>query len=42
MSHYFQDDPTLASTIKKISFEVNGITMNLLTDNGVFCDLDHG
>ena len=36
MSHYFQDDPNLASNIKKISFEVNGITMNLLTDNGVF------
>ena len=36
MSHYFQDDPNLASNIKKISFEINGITMNLLTDNGVF------
>ena len=36
MSHYFQDDPNLASNIKKISFEVNGLTMNLLTDNGVF------
>ena len=36
MSHYFQDDPNLASYYKKISFEVNGITMNLLTDNGVF------
>ena len=36
MSHYFQDDPNLASNIKTISFEVNGITMNLLTDNGVF------
>ena len=36
MSHYFKDDPNLASNIKKISFEVNGITMNLLTDNGVF------
>ena len=36
MSHYFQDDPNLASNYKKISFEVNGITMNLLTDNGVF------
>jgi len=36
MSHYFQDDPNLASNIKKISFEVNGITMQLLTDNGVF------
>ena len=36
MSHYFQDDPTLASNIKKISFEVHGISMALLTDNGVF------
>ena len=36
MSHYFQDDPNLASNIKTISFEVNGITMNLFTDNGVF------
>lgn len=36
MSHYFQDDPNLASNYKKISFEVNGITMDLLTDNGVF------
>ena len=36
MSHYFQDDPNLASNLKKISFEVNGLTMNLLTDNGVF------
>ena len=36
MSHYFQDDPNLASNYKKISFEVNGITMILLTDNGVF------
>ena len=36
MSHYFQDDPNLASNIKEISFEINGITMKLLTDNGVF------
>ena len=36
MSHYFQDDPNLASNLKTISFEVNGLTMNLLTDNGVF------
>ena len=36
MSHYFQDDPNLASNIKTISFEVNGLTMNLFTDNGVF------
>ncbi len=36
MSHYFQDDPNLVSNIKEISFEINGITMRLLTDNGVF------
>ena len=36
MSHYFQEDPNLASNIKEINFEVNGITMKLLTDNGVF------
>ena len=36
MSHYFQEDPNLASKIKEINFEVNGITMKLLTDNGVF------
>ena len=36
MSHYFKDDPNLASNIKQINFEVNGISMRLLTDNGVF------
>jgi 16S rRNA (guanine1207-N2)-methyltransferase len=36
MSHYFQDDPDLVSNIKEITFEINGITMKLLTDNGVF------
>ena len=36
MSHYFQDDPNLVSNIKTINFEVNGINMQLLTDNGVF------
>ena len=36
MSHYFQDDPNLVSNIKEITFEINGITMKLLTDNGVF------
>ena len=36
MSHYFKDDPNLASNIKQINFEVNGISMHLLTDNGVF------
>ena len=36
MSHYFEEDPNLASHIKEINFEVNGVTMKLLTDNGVF------
>ena len=36
MSHYFKEDPNLASHIKEINFEVNGISMQLLTDNGVF------
>lgn len=36
MSHYFQDNPNLVSNIKEITFEINGITMKLLTDNGVF------
>ena len=36
MSHYFKDDPNLASNIKQINFEVNDISMQLLTDNGVF------
>ena len=36
MSHYFKEDPNLASNIKTINYEVNGLTMNLLTDNGVF------
>ena len=36
MSHYFQDDPNLASNIKTITYEVNGLTIKLFTDNGVF------
>ena len=36
MSHYFQDDPNLVSNIKEINFEINGLNMRLLTDNGVF------
>ena len=36
MSHYFKEDPNLASNIKTITYEVNGLTMNLFTDNGVF------
>ena len=36
MSHYFKDDPNLASNLKTITFTVNDITMNLFIDNGVF------
>ena len=36
MSHYFQNDPNLASNLHKISFDVNEIHMSLWTDNGVF------
>ena len=36
MSHYFKEDPNLASNIKTITYEVNGISMQLFTDNGVF------
>ena len=36
MSHYFQDDPNLASNLHQIHFDVNGIHMSLWTDNGVF------
>lgn len=36
MSHYFQNDPNLASNLHKISFSVNEIHMSLWTDNGVF------
>ena len=36
MSHYFIDDPNLASNLHQITFDVNGIHMSLWTDNGVF------
>ena len=36
MSHYFQNDPNLASDLHKISFDINGIHMSHWTDNGVF------
>ena len=36
MSHYFKEDPNLASNIKTINYEVNGVNMQLFTDNGVF------
>ena len=36
MSHYFVNDPNLASNLHKISFDVNDIHMSLWTDNGVF------
>ena len=36
MSHYFQDDPSLASKVRKLSFEIDGKHIELLSDNGVF------
>ena len=36
MSHYFQNDPNLASNLHKISFDINDLHMSLWTDNGVF------
>ena len=36
MSHYYDENPHLESCIKEISFEINGLKMKLLTDNGVF------
>ena len=36
MSHYFQNDPNLASNLQKISFDIYGLHMSLWTDNGVF------
>ena len=36
MSHYFQNDPNLASNLQKISFDIDGLHMSLWTDNGVF------
>ena len=36
MSHYYDANPALESCIKEISFNVYGINMKLLTDNGVF------
>ncbi|MCR5184453.1 MAG: methyltransferase [Bacilli bacterium] len=36
MSHYFVNDPNLASNLHNISFDVNDIHMSLWTDNGVF------
>lgn len=36
MSHYYQNDPLLASNLHKISFDINGLHISLWTDNGVF------
>ena len=36
MSHYYQNDPNLASNLQKISFDIDGLHMSLWTDNGVF------
>jgi 16S rRNA (guanine1207-N2)-methyltransferase len=36
MAHYYDTNPSIASKEKKISFEIYGKTITLLTDNGVF------
>ena len=36
MSQYFENDPLVASKEKKVSFDINGHHIELLTDNGVF------
>ena len=44
MSHYYQNDPLLASKEDIISFEIAGIKISLYSDNGVFSKgkLDEG
>lgn len=36
MAHYYDSDPQSASKIRDISFDINGKTINLKSDNGVF------
>jgi len=36
MSHYFDFEPSIASKEKIITYEINGETISLITDNGVF------
>ena len=36
MSHYFQDDPTLASKERRLSLDIDGKHLEFLSDNGVF------
>ncbi len=36
MAQYFQNDPSIASKEREISFEIVGQKINLFTDNGVF------
>ena len=36
MSHYFQNDPNLASNLQKVSFDIGELHMSFWTDNGVF------
>ena len=36
MSHYFQDDPSLASKERRLSLEIDGKHLEFLSDNGVF------
>ena len=36
MSHYFQNDPLLASKKRDITLDIDGLTLQFKTDNGVF------
>lgn len=36
MSHYFQNDPLLASKKRDITLSINGLTLHFKSDNGVF------
>lgn len=44
MSHYFINDEQLKSTIRQITYTINGITTSLFTDSGVFSKngIDYG
>ncbi|HOZ02745.1 MAG TPA: methyltransferase, partial [Bacilli bacterium] len=36
MSHYFQNDPLLASKKRDITLSIDGLTLHFKSDNGVF------
>jgi len=44
MSHYFENDKNLVSNIRMFTVNINGISFNFNTDNGVFSkgELDYG